>query len=75
MGLFLSDTAVTDYEGRRPGGGGERDVRRPFFHGLLDRGVAIAPGAYEILFPGLAHGAAELVLFTAEAPPPRPLPP
>ncbi len=26
-----------------------------FFHGLLDRNVALAPGAYEVLFPGLAH--------------------
>ena len=24
-------------------------------HALLDRGVALAPGAYEVLFPGLAH--------------------
>jgi glutamate-1-semialdehyde 2,1-aminomutase len=22
---------------------------------MLDRGIALAPGAYEILFPGLAH--------------------
>ena len=33
---------------------------------MLDRGVALAPGAYEILFPGLAHGAAEIEQ-TAEA--------
>ena len=25
------------------------------FHALLDAGVAIAPGAYEVMFPGLAH--------------------
>jgi glutamate-1-semialdehyde 2,1-aminomutase len=25
------------------------------FHALLDQGVAIAPGAYEVMFPGLAH--------------------
>ena len=25
------------------------------FHALLDRGVAMAPGAYEVMFPGLAH--------------------
>ena len=31
-----------------------------FFHALLDRGVAIAPGAYEVLFPGLAHTKDEL---------------
>lgn len=28
------------------------------FHALLDRGVALAPGAYEVLFPSLAHGEA-----------------
>ena len=27
---------------------------------LLDRGVALAPGAYEVLFPGLAHTKDEL---------------
>ena len=26
-----------------------------FFHAMLDQGVALAPGAYEVLFPGLAH--------------------
>ena len=28
--------------------------------GLLGSGVAIAPGPYEVLFPSLAHGEAEL---------------
>jgi glutamate-1-semialdehyde 2,1-aminomutase len=32
----------------------------PLFHALVDRGVVIAPGPYEVLFPGLAHGDAEL---------------
>jgi glutamate-1-semialdehyde 2,1-aminomutase len=27
----------------------------PFFHAMLDRGMALAPGAYEILFVSLAH--------------------
>jgi glutamate-1-semialdehyde 2,1-aminomutase len=35
-------------------------VYAAFFHALLDRGVAIAPGAYEVLFPGLAHTKDEL---------------
>jgi glutamate-1-semialdehyde 2,1-aminomutase len=26
-----------------------------FFHALLHAGVAVAPGAYEVMFPGLAH--------------------
>jgi len=30
------------------------------FHALLARGVALPPGPYEVLFPGMAHGDAEL---------------
>jgi glutamate-1-semialdehyde 2,1-aminomutase len=38
------------------------------FHGLLDHGVAIAPGAYEVLFPGLAHdeGIVDEIIAVAE---------
>ncbi len=32
------------------------------FSALLDRGVALAPGPYEVAFPSLAHGPAELDL-------------
>ena len=28
-----------------------------FFHAMLRRGVALAPGAYEVMFPGLSHDA------------------
>jgi glutamate-1-semialdehyde 2,1-aminomutase len=53
LGVFFSDGPVVDYDGaarsastgRYPG----------LMHGLLERGVAIAPGAYEVLFPSLAH--------------------
>ncbi|HUE08794.1 MAG TPA: glutamate-1-semialdehyde 2,1-aminomutase [Acidimicrobiales bacterium] len=31
-----------------------------FFHAMLRRGVALAPGPYEVLFPGLAHDEAVL---------------
>ena len=30
------------------------------FHAMLDRGVALAPGPYEVLFPGMAHDDAVL---------------
>jgi glutamate-1-semialdehyde 2,1-aminomutase len=52
VGLYLGDPAPTDYDGARA-----TDEKRyaALFHGLLDRGVALAPGAYEVLFPGLAH--------------------
>ena len=26
-----------------------------FFHGMLDAGIALAPGPYEVMFPSLAH--------------------
>jgi glutamate-1-semialdehyde 2,1-aminomutase len=29
-------------------------------HGLLERGVAIAPGPYEVMFPSLAHTDADM---------------
>jgi glutamate-1-semialdehyde 2,1-aminomutase len=32
------------------------------FHALLRRGVVIAPGPFEVLFPGFAHGERELAL-------------
>jgi glutamate-1-semialdehyde 2,1-aminomutase len=31
-----------------------------FFHAMLDRGVALAPGAYEVLFVSLAHSDEDL---------------
>ena len=37
------------------------------FHALLRRGVALAPGPYEVLFPGMAHGDAELALAVSAA--------
>jgi glutamate-1-semialdehyde 2,1-aminomutase len=52
VGLFFGADAPTDYVSAQ-----RTDVARyaAFFHALLDRGVALAPGAYEVLFPGLAH--------------------
>jgi glutamate-1-semialdehyde 2,1-aminomutase len=32
----------------------------PFFHAMLDQGIALAPGAYEILFVSMAHTDADL---------------
>ena len=33
----------------------ENGLYAKFFHAMLERGVALAPGAYEILFVSLAH--------------------
>ena len=64
VGLFVApaDAAPivppTDYEGARALAG--NGVYGGFFHAMLRRGVALAPGPYEVLFPGLAHGDAVL---------------
>ncbi len=54
VGLYLGEPAPVDYDGARATD--ERAYAR-LFHGLLRRGVALAPGAYEVMFPGLAHTA------------------
>ena len=36
-----------------------------FFRAMLDRGVALAPGPYEVAFPSMAHGGAEFDLALA----------
>jgi glutamate-1-semialdehyde 2,1-aminomutase len=53
LGVFFSAEPVVDYAGARV----SADTGRypGLMHGLLERGVAIAPGAYEVLFPSLAH--------------------
>jgi glutamate-1-semialdehyde 2,1-aminomutase len=38
----------------------ENGLYGPFFHEMLSRGVALAPGAYEILFVSLAHTKSDL---------------
>jgi len=58
LGIFFGPTPVTDYEGARASAATANYP--PLMHGLLDRRVAIAPGAYEVMFPSLAHGEAEL---------------
>ncbi|NLA37373.1 MAG: glutamate-1-semialdehyde 2,1-aminomutase [Actinobacteria bacterium] len=53
IGLFFGDHAPTDYDeaqqsvslGRYPA----------WFHGMLQRGIALAPGPYEVMFVSLAH--------------------
>ncbi len=59
VGLFVTAEGPiaiappTDYEGARALAGGDTYAR--FFHAMLRRGVALAPGPYEVMFPGLAH--------------------
>jgi glutamate-1-semialdehyde 2,1-aminomutase len=64
VGLFLAPAsegplvAPTDYDSSRAVAG--NGVYPRFFHAMLRRGIAMAPGPYEVLFPGLAHDEAVL---------------
>jgi glutamate-1-semialdehyde 2,1-aminomutase len=58
LGIFFGTIPVQDYEGARRSAA--TGLYPPVMHGLLTEGVAIAPGPYEVLFPSLAHGPAEL---------------
>jgi len=57
VGLFFCDEAPVDYPSAQ-----RTDTARyaAFFHAMLERGVAMAPGAYEVMFPGLAHSDAHI---------------
>jgi glutamate-1-semialdehyde 2,1-aminomutase len=52
VGLHFGAEAPVDYPSAQ-----RTDTARyaAFFHAMLERGVAMAPGAYEVMFPGLAH--------------------
>jgi glutamate-1-semialdehyde 2,1-aminomutase len=64
MGLFFGAEPVTDYEGAQAAAAGGQYAR--FFHAMLARGVALAPGPYEAIFPSLAHTEEDLAV-TVEA--------
>ncbi len=61
FGLFFVPAGtgpVTSYDGAEASAATGLYAR--FFHGMLARGVALAPGPYEVAFPSMAHGEAEL---------------
>jgi len=58
VGLFFGDRAPRDHAEARALV--ERQRYPAFFHGMLDRGIALAPGAYEVMFPSLAHSADDI---------------
>ena len=74
VGLFFGDSAVFGNSGPTEAGpvsAGPVDYqsagksialgRYPaFFHGMLERGIAFAPGPWEVFFPSLAHSADDL---------------
>ena len=61
MGLYLSESEVTAPRNFAEAKGlNENGLYKKFFHAMLSRGVALAPGAYEIFFVSLAHTVADL---------------
>jgi len=58
LGVFFGRQPITDYD--RSKASAATGLYPPLMHGLLERGVAIPPGAYEIFFPSFAHDDADL---------------
>jgi glutamate-1-semialdehyde 2,1-aminomutase len=61
LGLFFvseGSTPVHDYEGAAASAATGLYAR--LFNAMLERGVALAPGPYEVAFPSMAHGDDEL---------------
>ena len=68
LGCFFGDVVPTDFDEAKALA--DNGVYPKVFHALLERGVALAPGAYEALFPSLAHTEAvidETISIAAEA--------
>jgi glutamate-1-semialdehyde 2,1-aminomutase len=63
FGLFFSATPVDTYEGAMAC---DTAAFNRFFHAMLERGVYLAPSAFEAAFMSSAHGEAELAA-TVEA--------
>ncbi len=58
LGLFFAAAPVTDYDQAKASC--ESGLYAAFFRALLERGVALAPGPYEAIFPSLAHTHADI---------------
>ena len=64
VGLFFGGDLPVDYAGARTT---NEAAYATFFHAMLRRGVALAPGAYEVMFPGLGHDEATIESIVARA--------
>ncbi|MHB1503762.1 MAG: glutamate-1-semialdehyde 2,1-aminomutase [Acidimicrobiales bacterium] len=58
VGLFFATSPVRSYPDARDAAG--NGLYASFFTEMIRRGVVLAPGPYEAMFPGMAHGDAEL---------------
>jgi glutamate-1-semialdehyde 2,1-aminomutase len=57
MTFFFNDAAVTDYESARRS---DRERYARFFHGMLEKGVYLAPSQFEAAFVSAAHSETEI---------------
>jgi glutamate-1-semialdehyde 2,1-aminomutase len=57
-GVAFSPAPVSEYEGARRAAANGEYAR--FFRAMLERGIALPPSPYEVMFCSLAHGDAEL---------------
>lgn len=53
VGVFFTDQVVRNYDDAKTAA--ENGIYPRFFHSMLRRGIALAPGPYEAMFPSLAH--------------------
>lgn len=53
VGIHLGSSPVTNFDEAKATN--EAGLYAPFFHAMLKQGIAMAPGAYEALFPSFAH--------------------
>jgi glutamate-1-semialdehyde 2,1-aminomutase len=53
LGIFFTDIAPTNFDEAQVAA--ENGIYKHFFHGMLDRGIALAPGPYEAIFVSTVH--------------------
>ncbi|MEL7157945.1 MAG: glutamate-1-semialdehyde 2,1-aminomutase [Actinomycetota bacterium] len=58
VGLFFADAPPRHYDDAKASA--DTGHYPAFFHAMLQRGIALAPGHYEALFPSLAHTDADI---------------
>ena len=58
VGIFFTDQPVRHYDDAKASV--DVGLYPKFFHGMLERGIALAPGPYEVLFLSLAHSDADI---------------
>ena len=53
LGIFFTDTAPTNFDEAQVAA--DNGIYKKFFHGMLERGIALAPGPYEAIFVSTVH--------------------